>query len=108
MKINPIRLLPRFSAAGRENRLLDALYVLGETGAFELMRATHLAPGSLYPILTRWERAGMVASRLQEDRERDVADDGTMLPARRLYRLAISDVREMPFPPGDHVTPTRR
>lgn len=48
----------------------------------ELMKATGLASGSLYPILARLERAGWVRSR----RERVNAVDAAR-PARRYYEL---------------------
>lgn len=83
-----MRLLSRFSAVEREHRLLLAFEALGEAGAFDLMRHAKMGAGKLYVILIRWEREGVLTSRSEESAEQAVADDGTVLPARRLYRLA--------------------
>lgn len=86
-----MRLLSRFSAVEREHRLLLAFEALGEAGTLELMRHAKISAGILYPILARWERDGVLTSRWEETAERAIADDGTVLPARRLYRLAADD-----------------
>ncbi|BCJ65068.1 PadR family transcriptional regulator [Polymorphospora rubra] len=49
---------------------------------FDLMRATHLPSGTLYPILARLQRAGWVTSH-QEDIDPSVAGR----PARRFYKI---------------------
>jgi DNA-binding PadR family transcriptional regulator len=48
----------------------------------ELMKATGLASGSLYPILARLERAGWVRSRREQINAADEAR-----PPRRYYKL---------------------
>jgi len=53
----------------------------GERYGFELIRATRQPSGTLYPILSRLERAGWVEARWEETEA-----DGDR-PARRYYRL---------------------
>jgi DNA-binding PadR family transcriptional regulator len=48
----------------------------------DLMRATHLSSGTMYVVLARLERAGMLISTTEDI---DPAEAGR--PARRLYRL---------------------
>jgi DNA-binding PadR family transcriptional regulator len=63
---------------------------------FEIMRAAHLASGTVYPLLRRLEAAGLVESRW-EDAGR-AHDEGR--PPRRYYsatgrgRAALADARE--------------
>jgi len=63
---------------------------------FEIMRAAHLASGTVYPLLRRLESAGLVASRW-EDAER-AHEEGR--PPRRYYtataegRAALAAARE--------------
>jgi PadR family transcriptional regulator PadR len=70
-------------------RILAAL--LAEPGAdrygLELMQATGLASGSLYPILHRLQGAGWVEARWEDV---DPAAEGR--PARRFYRLTADGV----------------
>jgi PadR family transcriptional regulator PadR len=60
--------------------------LLADVGAdrygLELMRATGLASGTLYPILTRLERAGWVSADWEDI---DPVAEGR--PSRRYYRL---------------------
>jgi PadR family transcriptional regulator, regulatory protein PadR len=51
------------------------------TGA-ELIRATNLLSGSVYPILTRFERSGLLTSRWEEGDPHELGR-----PRRRFYRL---------------------
>lgn len=83
-----MRLLSRFSTVERERRLLLAFEALGEAAPWDLSRHAKISGPVLFMILDRWERDGMVTARWQEWWEKPVADDGSRLPARRLYRLA--------------------
>ncbi|GAA1612116.1 PadR family transcriptional regulator [Actinoplanes couchii] len=88
-------------------RILAAL--LADPGAdrygLDLMQATGLASGSLYPILHRLQDAGWVEARWEEI---DPAEQGR--PARRFYRLtadgavsarqALADLRAQTAVPG--------
>lgn len=55
----------------------------------ELIRATGLPSGTLYPILVRLERAGWLHARWE-----DVAPAEAGRPARRYYRLSGAGARE--------------
>lgn len=55
----------------------------------DLMRATGLASGSLYPILHRLQAAGWLDTRWEDV---DPAEQGR--PARRFYRLTPDGVRQ--------------
>lgn len=72
-------------------RILAAL--LADPGAdrygLDLMQATGLASGSLYPILHRLQAAGWVEARWEEV---DPAEQGR--PARRFYRLTADGVTD--------------
>lgn len=56
---------------------------------FDLMRATRLPSGTLYPILARLERLAWVVSRSEDI---DPVAEGR--PARRFYRLTDHGLRE--------------
>ncbi len=60
-----------------------------ERYGLQLMQATGLPSGTLYPILVRLERAGWVESRWEQT---DPAAEGR--PARRYYRLTPDGVVE--------------
>ena len=60
-----------------------------ERYGLQLMQATGLPSGTLYPILVRLERAGWVESRWEQS---DPAAEGR--PARRYYRLTADGVVE--------------
>ena len=60
-----------------------------EQYGFGLMKVTGVKSGSLYPILTRLERAGWVTAR---DEEIGVRNEGR--PPRRLYRLTLEGQKE--------------
>lgn len=83
-----MRLLSRFSTVERERRLLLAFEALGEADAFRLARQAKIVGPLVFSILERWQREGVITARWQEWWEKPVADDGSRLPARRLYRLA--------------------
>ncbi len=53
-----------------------------EQYGFGLMRATHVKSGSLYPILDRLERLGLI-----ESHDEDIDEHAEGRPKRRLYRL---------------------
>jgi DNA-binding PadR family transcriptional regulator len=58
---------------------------------YELMRATGVKSGSLYPILEQFERVGWLASRWEAIDERQVGR-----PPRRWYRLTVDGRRAAP------------
>jgi PadR family transcriptional regulator PadR len=68
----------------------------GHRHGFEIMRATHLPSGSVYPLLRRLEAAGLVESRWE--RAAEAHDEGR--PQRRYYsptadgRAALRQARE--------------
>jgi DNA-binding PadR family transcriptional regulator len=63
---------------------LDALSegVRAELAGADLMAAAHLSSGTLYPILLRFERAGLLESRWETERPKDLGR-----PRRRFYRM---------------------
>ncbi|AGL14925.1 PadR family transcriptional regulator [Actinoplanes sp. N902-109] len=60
-----------------------------ERYGLQIMQATGLPSGTLYPILVRLERAGWVGSRWEDV---DPAAEGR--PSRRYYRLTAEGVTE--------------
>ena len=74
---------------GRNRRLsftaFSVLYAIasGHRYGFDMMEATRLASGTVYPVLSRLERDGLVDSSW-EDESRARAD---RRPARRYYQL---------------------
>jgi PadR family transcriptional regulator, regulatory protein PadR len=72
-------------------KVVAALLTAGaeERYGLQLMQATGLPSGTLYPILVRLERAGWVSSRWEET---DPATEGR--PARRYYRLTSAGAAE--------------
>lgn len=63
---------------------LDALNedVRAEMAGAELMRSAHLSSGTLYPILLRFEKAGLLESRWEEETPASLGR-----PRRRFYRM---------------------
>src|SRR5215831_17673332 len=57
------------------------------TGA-DLMGAAHLSSGTLYPILLRFERAGLLKSRWEKERPEELGR-----PRRRFYRMTSAGVK---------------
>lgn len=74
---------------GRNRRLsftaFSVLYAIanGHRYGFDVMDATGLASGTVYPVLSRLERDGLVDSSWED--EASAAADGR--PARRYYRV---------------------
>jgi PadR family transcriptional regulator PadR len=75
---------------GRQRRLsftaFSVLYAManGHPYGFDIMEATGLPSGTVYPVLSRLERDGLVKSRW-EDEDR-AAEEGR--PARRYYEVS--------------------
>lgn len=75
--------------------VLEAM-IQGHAYGFEVMRATHLPSGTVYPLLRRLEAGGLVASRWEEAQSAHA--EGR--PRRRYYevtsagRSALAAVRE--------------
>jgi PadR family transcriptional regulator PadR len=51
----------------------------------EMVQATGLPTGTVYPIITRFEQAGWITSRWETQAEQ--AEDGQARPRRRYYRF---------------------
>lgn len=71
-------------AFGRATALILLALAQGRVYGFDIMDATGLASGSVYPALRRLEREGLVTSRWEET---DPDDRGRGRPTRRVYRL---------------------
>jgi PadR family transcriptional regulator PadR len=75
---------------GRERRLsftaFSVLYAItnGHPYGFDIMEATGLASGTVYPVLSRLERDGLVRSSWED--EARAAEEGR--PARRYYEVS--------------------
>jgi len=69
---------------------LDALSenVRAELAGADLMRATRLSSGTLYPILLRFERQELLKSRWEKERPEVLGR-----PRRRFYRLTKAGVK---------------
>jgi DNA-binding PadR family transcriptional regulator len=69
---------------------LDAFHedVRAELAGVELMRLARVSSGTLYPILLRFERAGLLESRWEED-----APESLGRPRRRFYRITHTGVQ---------------
>jgi DNA-binding PadR family transcriptional regulator len=69
---------------------LDALSenLHAELAGADLMSAARLSSGTLYPILLRFERAGMLESRWEKERPEKLGR-----PRRRFYRMTSAGVR---------------
>ena len=59
-----------------------------ELYGLEVVRATGLLPGTIYPIMARLERAGWVASRWEELDQHKAGR-----PRRRFYRITASGLQ---------------
>lgn len=91
---------PRITSQGL--KVLAELMSSGseELSGAEIARQTKLASGTLYPILFRFEEAGLLASRWEEGDPRDLGR-----PRRRLYRMtplgvknAKAEIKSFNFP----------
>lgn len=75
---------------GRKRRLsftaFSVLYAMtnGHAYGFDIMEATGLASGTVYPVLSRLERDGLVRSSWED--EARAAEEGR--PARRYYEVS--------------------
>jgi len=61
----------------------------GHRYGFDVMRATNLPSGTVYPLLRRLEAAGLVTSSWEQDQ--DVQGEGR--PRRRYYELTLEGAR---------------
>ena len=59
--------------------------VRAELAGAEIMKAARIQSGTLYPILLRLERVGVLTSRWEDERPQDLGR-----PRRRLYRITSS------------------
>lgn len=62
--------------------------VRAELAGADLMKAARLSSGTLYPILLRFEKAGVLTSRWEDDRPQDLGR-----PRRRFYRITPAGAR---------------
>jgi len=62
--------------------------VRAELAGADLMKAARLSSGTLYPILLRFEKAGVLTSRWEDDRPEDLGR-----PRRRFYQITPAGVR---------------
>jgi len=62
--------------------------VRAELAGADLMKAARLSSGTLYPILLRFEKAGLLISRWEDDRPEDLGR-----PRRRFYRITPAGAR---------------
>jgi PadR family transcriptional regulator PadR len=62
--------------------------VRAELAGADIMRAARLSSGTLYPILLRFEKAGLFESRWEEDTPATLGR-----PRRRFYRLTHAGVQ---------------
>ena len=62
--------------------------VRSELAGADLMKAARLSSGTLYPILLRFEKAGVLTSRWEDDRPEDLGR-----PRRRFYRITPAGAR---------------
>ena len=69
---------------------LDALHddVHIELAGADLMAAAHLSSGTLYPILLRFEKAGLLESRWEREKPQALGR-----PRRRFYRMTRLGVK---------------
>lgn len=77
--------------------------VRAELAGADLMKAARLSSGTLYPILLRFEKAGLLTSRWEEQPPEDLGR-----PRRRFYQITPAGVRvarealaELTTPLGD-------
>src|SRR5688572_9627712 len=62
--------------------------VRAEIVGIDVMRAARVSSGTLYPLLLRFEKAGLLTSRWEEGRPEELGR-----PRRRFYRLTPSGAR---------------
>jgi len=72
-----------------------------ELAGADLMSAARVSSGTLYPILLRFERAGLLESRWEKERPEKLGR-----PRRRFYRMTAAGVRVAAEALGD-LHPTR-
>jgi PadR family transcriptional regulator PadR len=88
---------------------LDALSedIRAELAGADLMSATRLSSGTLYPILLRFEKAGLLESRWESERPEKLGR-----PPRRFYRMTQMGIQVAHDSLGDlypiHVKPEWR
>ena len=88
---------------------LDALSedVRAELAGADLMSATGLSSGTLYPILLRFEKAGLLESRWESERPEELGR-----PRRRFYRMTQAGAQVAHDALGDltsiHINPQPR
>ena len=80
---------------------LDALSedVRAELAGADLMTATRVSSGTLYPILLRFEKAGLLESRWESERPEELGR-----PRRRFYRMTQAGVQVARNALGDLVS----
>ena len=82
---------------GRQRRLsftaFSVLYAManGHSYGFDIMDTTGLASGTVYPVLSRLQRDGLVQSSWED--EAPATDEGR--PARRYYTLTLEGSRAL-------------
>jgi DNA-binding PadR family transcriptional regulator len=62
--------------------------VRAELAGADIMKTARVSSGTLYPILLRLERVGVLSSRWEDERPQDLGR-----PRRRLYRITSSGVQ---------------
>ena len=62
--------------------------VRAELAGADLMKVARLSSGTLYPILLRFEKAGLLSSRWEDDRPEDLGR-----PRRRFYKITPAGVK---------------
>lgn len=81
---------------GHNGTLVLSALMQGHRYGFRIIEATGLPSGTVYPLLRRFEAAGLVTS----DWEKDVSPEREGRPRRRYYRLeatgraALAEARE--------------
>ena len=82
---------PRLSHAGlRVLRVFVRAFsdnVRSELAGIDVMVAAHVSSGTLYPLLLRLEKAGILSSRWESERPQDLGR-----PRRRLYHITPAGV----------------
>jgi len=81
---------------------LDALSdnVRAELAGADIMRAAGVSSGTLYPILLRFEKAGLLESRWEDEEPADLGR-----PRRRFYRLTQAGAKVAHDALGELSTP---
>jgi DNA-binding PadR family transcriptional regulator len=79
---------PRLSHQGLKILSVFIARPIGELSGADLMRETHLKSGTLYPILFRFEEAGLLESHWEAGDPHELGR-----PRRRLYRVTAAGQR---------------